>query len=259
MRWEELSAPEIDALDRNGTIITLPVGSVEQHGRHMPLGTDTMLAQAVALAAAERLKPRVAVLPPPWYGYSGHHMRFAGTVTLKSETLIALVEDIAESVIAHGFKRLLVINGHGGNNALIDLLASRLGERHHNKARIACLTYFALAREAIEKLRESRIGGMGHACEFETSMMQHLRPELVSIAKAVVCYPDPGSPFLNTDLLGSSLVRTYRDFGDLSTSGTFGDPSLATAEKGGEFFEAVVGELVRFIEDFSGWRIQPRD
>ena len=212
MRWEELSVPQIERLDREATVLMLPLGSVEQHGRHLPLGTDTM---------------------------------------------IALVEDAAASVIEHGFRRLILLNGHGGNNGVIDVLASRLGHRHYGKARLASLTYFQLARDAIGELRESQSGGMGHACEFETAMMQHIRPDLVDIARAETTYPDPGSRYLTTDLLGASAVRTYLDFGDLSPSGTLGDPSLATAEKGARFFEAVVAALVRFVDDFSKWSIPP--
>jgi creatinine amidohydrolase len=255
MRWEELKAPDIEALDRDRTVVVLPVGSVEQHGRHMPLGTDTLLAHSTALAAAKRLDGRVAVLPPPWYGFSAHHMRFTGSVTLKPETMIALVEDIVTSVVAHGFRRVLILNGHGGNNGVIDVLASKLGHAHYGKARIASLTYFVLARKRIAELRESETGGMGHACEFETAMLQHVRPDLVAIEKAAVKYPDPGSRYLTTDLLGGSAIRTYHDFGDLSETGTLGDPSLATPEKGAKFFDAVVDELVAFIEDFSKWRI----
>jgi len=255
MRWEELSVPEIEALDRERTVLILPLGSVEQHGRHLPVGTDTMLATAVSVAAAERLAGRVAVLPPPWYGFSEHHMRFAGTITLTAPTMLALVEDVVASVVAHGFRRLALVNGHGGNIGLIDVLSSTLGHRFYGQARIAGLTYFQLAREAIAKLRLSRAGGMGHACEFETAMMQHLRPELVALAMAEVTYPDPGSAYLSTDLLGGSRVRIYHDFGDLSQSGTLGDPSLASAEAGARFNDAVVSELVRFIEDFAGWKI----
>jgi creatinine amidohydrolase len=257
MRWEELSVPEIEALDRDCTVLVLPVGSVEQHGRHLPVGTDTMLAHAIALAAAERMRGRVTVLPPPWYGFSAHHMRFAGTVTLTASTMLALVKDIAANVIEHGFRRLLILNGHGGNTGVIDVLASELGHLHYGEARIASLTYFQLARAAIAELRESRPGGMGHACEFETSMMQHVRPELVAIERAVAMYPDPGSTWLTTDLLGGSAIRTYHDFGDLSPSGTLGDPSLASPEKGARFFEVVVAELARFIKDFAQWKIPP--
>jgi len=255
MRWEELSAPAIDALDRERTVVVLPVGSVEQHGHHMPVGTDTLLAHAVSVAAAERLAGRAAVLPPPWYGISAHHMRFPGTVTLRLETMLSLVEDIAGSIVAHGFRRLLIVNGHGGNNGAVDVLATTLGKKHYGQARIAGLTYFQLVRDAIAALRDSGPGGMGHACEFETSMMLYLAPRLVAMSKAVSVYPDPGSPYLTTDLLGSSAVRTYLDFRDLSETGTLGDPALASAEKGARFHEAVVGSLARFIEDFATWRV----
>ena len=254
MRWEEMTSPEIGALDRERTVVILPVGSVEQHGRHMPVGTDTILAHEVALAAAERVGD-VVVLPPPWYGFSAHHMRFPGSVTLRAETLIALAGDIVASVISHGFRRILIVNGHGGNAGVIDVLASTLGHRHYGAARIATLTYFALASDAIAALRRSGPGGMGHACEFETSLVQHLRPGLVKIERAETTYPEAGSPYLTTDLIGSQAVRVYHDFADLSTTGTLGDPSLASPEAGDAFFAASVKSLGDFIADFRSWKI----
>lgn len=254
MRFEELTSPEVAALDRDRTVLILPLGSVEQHGNHMPLGTDTLLAHAVSLAAAKSAG-MTAVLPPPWYGFSAHHMRFAGSVTLRADTLMAVAEDIVGSLVRHGFRRILIVNGHGGNNGVIDVLASTLGHKHYGQARIASLTYFQLAREAIASLRQSGPGGMGHACEFETAMIQHIRPELVKMDRAQTTYPDPGSSYLTTDLLGGSAVRVYHDFADLSPTGTLGDPSLATAEKGEKFFAAVVMQLATFIQDFRGWNI----
>jgi creatinine amidohydrolase len=256
MRWEELSVPQIEALDREATILLLPLGSVEQHGRHLPVGTDTMLASEIAIAGAKRLGGRAVVLPSPWYGLSPHHMRFPGTITLAAQTMIALVDDIAASVVAHGFQRLAVVNGHGGNIGLVDLLSSALGHRFYGRARIAGLTYFQLAGDAIARLRVSPPGGMGHACEFETAMMQHLRPDLVAMERAQKMYPDPGSTYLSTDLLGRSRVRTYMDFGDLSESGTLGDPMLASPEAGARFYDVVVEELVQFLEDFGHWKVQ---
>jgi creatinine amidohydrolase len=258
MRFEELTSPEVAALDRDATVLVLPLGSVEQHGYHMPLGTDTLLAHSVSLHAAERSAGKVLVLPPPWYGFSAHHMAFAGSITLRAETLMAMVEDVVASLVCHGFRRILVVNGHGGNGPVIDLLAATLGHRHHGVARIAALTYFQLARDAIAALRQSRSGGMGHACEFETSMIQHLRPDLVRPDLAQTTYPDPGSCYLTTDLLGGSAVRTYHDFRDLSESGTLGDPSLATPERGSVFFDAVSQVLVAFIDEFRGWTIPER-
>lgn len=254
MRWEELTSPEIAGLDRGETVVVLPIGSVEQHGRHMPLGTDTILAHEVSLAAAGRAGG-VVVLPSPWYGFSAHHMRFAGSVTLRAETLMAVAEDIVASVVKHGFRRVLIVNGHGGNGGVIDVLASTLGHKHYGQARIAALTYFTLARDSIAAARQSQPGGMGHACEYETSLVQHLRPELVKIERAVSTYPDPGSRYLTTDLIGSQAVRVYHDFGDLSPTGTLGDPSLASAQAGETFFAAAVTALVDFIADFRAWPI----
>jgi creatinine amidohydrolase len=255
MRWEELTSPEVDALDRDRTVVVLPIGSVEQHGRHMPLGTDSYLAHGVSLGAAGLTSNATAVLPPPWYGFSRHHMRFPGSVTLSAETLMHLVEDIVASIVGHGFRKVLVVNGHGGNMGVIDVLASTLGAKHYGAARVACLTYFQLASDAIQKLRRSKPGGTGHACEFETSLMLHLHPDLVHLDRAVVHYPDPGSAYLSTDLSGGSRVRTYLDFKDLSPSGTLGDPSLATPEQGAAFFAACTEELAAFIDEFVNWPI----
>lgn len=254
MNWEQLTSPEIAALDRDRTVVVLPIGSLEQHGNHMPLGTDSMLAEAVAGAAAQD-RDDVVVLPCPAYGFSAHHMRFPGSVTLRAETLMAVCEDIVASVVQHGFRRILVVNGHGGNAGIIDVLASTLGHRHYGKARIACLTYFTLAREQIAALRQSEAGGMGHACEFETSLLLHLRSELVHMERAATTYPDPGSDYLTTDLIGAQAVRVYHDFSDLSPTGTLGDPSLASAEAGAAFFDASVAALGAFIADFRNWPI----
>ncbi len=256
MHWEEMTGPEIDGLDRDHTVLLLPLGSVEQHSNHMPVGTDTILAQEVSLAAATKAgKATAVVLPPPWYGFSAHHLRFAGTITLPAATLMDLAGRIADSLVGHGFRRLLIVNGHGGNGGPIDVIASELGHRHYGRARIAAITYFQLARQEIAALRESPLGGMGHAGEFETAMMMHLRPDLVHMDRAVTVYPDPGSSYLSTDLLASSPVRTYLDFKDLSPTGVLGDPSHASPEAGNRYFTAVVDALTRFIDDFAGWPI----
>lgn len=257
MRWETATAAEIDALDRTRAVVVLPLGSVEQHGHHMPLGTDSLLSHRVSLAAAEASTGvPVAVLPPPWYGFSAHHMRFAGTVTLSPGTLMAVAADIVESLVAQGFQRILIVNGHGGNGGVVDVLAADLGHRHYGRARIAALTYFRLARSEIAEIRESGPGGMGHAGEFETAMMLHVAPDLVKMDRATAKYPQPGSTYLTTDLLGASAVGTYLDFRDLSETGVFGDPGLATPEKGARFFAAVTAALARFIGDFAGWPVE---
>lgn len=254
IHWEQLRSDEVAALDRERTVVVLPLGAVEQHGSHMPVGTDTILCHAVATEAARAVGGAV-VMPPPWYGFSAHHMRFAGSITLRPETLMALVEDIADSLAAQDFRKFLILNGHGGNGGILDVVAAKLGHRHYGRMRVAGVTYFQLAAEAIAKLRRSDHGGTGHAGEFETAMMLHVRRDLVAMARAASTYPDPGSRFLSTDLVNTSPVRTYHDFGDLSSHGTLGDPSLASEEAGRRFFEAATGDVAAFIEDFRGWPI----
>ncbi len=252
MRYEHLSSPAIAALDRDATILIVSLGAVEQHGPHLPVGTDSMIVTALCEAAA-RQRGDTVVLPPPWYGVSPHHMRFPGTVSIGVDTMRALVGDIVDSAVTHGFRRILLVNGHGGNGPTLDVLATTLGHRHHPRVRIAGLTYFQLAAAEIDAIRESAPGGAGHAGEVETSLMLHLAPDLVGMEDAVAVYPDAGSPYLTTDLTGSSPIRTFTDFSDLSSSGVFGDPSLADAGKGERLFTAIVGSLDRFLDDFAGW------
>ena len=255
MRWQEATWQEIDALDRDRTIVALPVGSVEQHGHHMPLGTDSMLASAVTERAASLSGPTVTLLPTPWYGLSAHHMRFPGSVTLTSDTMMAMVADIVAAVVAHGFRRVAIVNGHGGNAGIIDVLASTLGHRFYGRARIVSLSYFTLPAEEVATIRESRHGGTGHACEFETSLMLAVDPGLVHMGRAVVHYPDTGSTYLSTDLGRRSRVSTFLSFDDLSESGTLGDPGLASAEKGERFLAACAQALADFFGDFVNWPI----
>jgi creatinine amidohydrolase len=256
LRWSENTAPALDAAIARDPVVVLPVGSVEQHGHHIPVGCDADLAEAVALRAAAGLAGGAApvlVLPTLWYGYSPHHMGFRGTVTLKSETFLQVVQDIAESVLAHGVRRVAIVNGHGGNMSSLDVVASRLGHAWHGRARIAVVTYFQLAGPRMAEFRESAPGGMGHACEFETSLQLALHPDLVRMEAAVRCYPTPPSPRQSTDLFGASLVRSYHDFKDLSPSGTLGDPGLASAAKGETILRICVEELQAFLAEFAGW------
>jgi creatinine amidohydrolase len=260
VQWELLTRPELDRLDRERTVVILPLGAVEQHGEHLGLGTDSLLSAAVARRAAEIAGAQlpIVLLPPPWYGYSPHHMSFAGTITLRAETFLKLVEDIVDSVLRHGFRRVFLLNGHGGNVSIMDVMLSELGRRWHGCARIGGATYFSLARARQGEFRDSQAGGMGHACEFETSLMQYLYPEAARAEGGVTCYPETGSAYRSTDLFGASQARTYTDFHDLSPSGTFGDPRLASAEKGQRIFDICVQELLNLLRDFASWPISGR-
>ena len=200
-------------------------------------------------------EPPILVLPTLSYGHSPHHMAFKGTITLRSETFLAVVADVVESVLTHGARRVVMLNGHGGNVSALDVVASRLGQAWRGRARIAAVTYFHLAAPRAAEFRQSSPGGMGHACEFETSLQLVLHPELVDMAAAVTCYPELPSTRQSTDLFGTSLVRAYHDFRDLSPSGVLGDPSLASQAKGERILGVCVQELAAFLLDFASWPI----
>ena len=131
IRWAENSWPALEAALARDPLVVLPIGALEQHGPHLPVGVDANSVEEVALRTAEALRgsePPTLVLPTLWYGYSPHHMTFKGTVTLRSETFLAVAADIAELILSHGGRRIVLLNGHGGNVGSLDVVASRLGQ-----------------------------------------------------------------------------------------------------------------------------------
>lgn len=244
------TANEIETVGTaTGSVLVLPVGSVEQHGDHLPVATDTLLASAVATGGAEQVAADVPILvtPPVWMGNSPHHLPFAGAVTGEFETLLAHLEEIADSTLDNGFDALLLLNGHGGNTALIDAAVSRIGHAHPDQE-ILGLTYFDLAKEFIDDIRESEVGGMAHGGEFETSLISYLYPELVGDEKPAT-YWDEHYDLGGQDLLVGGPLSVYRSFDEYSESGAIGDPSLATADKGKRLFERLLDRLADVLVD----------
>ena len=240
VEWRRLRADQLRDLARQDAIVILPVASLEQHGPHLPVEVDSRLGEEVATRTARKAAARgqaVVVLPVLWTGLSEHHMSFSGTVTLDFAAFSAVVEGVVRSVLRDGFKRVVLLNAHGGNeNALrtiTDDLTPKLG------VPIVQFTYWYAAAVAIAKILETQ-GGLLHACEAETSMMMAVRPELVAedripLAK-VNMTPDIG------DVVGGG-VYTWRAIGARSASGVIGNPEAASAEKGERLFDAISDAL----------------
>jgi len=248
--WAGKPYPAVRSVaERDGSVAVVPVGSLEQHGHHLPTATDTILADAVATTAAERVADGIPILvtPPLWTGHSPHHTPFGGTVTLDGDRLLALLEDVAGSVLDEGFDGLLLLNGHGGNGALVSSATSAIGSTHRD-AEILGVTYFDLGADRIGEIRESDRGGAGHAGEIETSMISHLRPDLVDMDAAEGRPWE--SPYDRTrdDLSHPGPLAAYADFDAFSDTGAVGAPELATAEKGERFFEVFVDEVGDVLE-----------
>jgi creatinine amidohydrolase len=247
-----LSWSEVAELDRDSTVVVVPTAAIEQHGPHLPLDTDTFLCTRVVEEAAARARRGGTVLVAPTlaYGSSAHHMGFAGTVTLAASTFLAVVGEICGSLAQHGFRRQLVVNGHGGNSALAREAVQQLSVGAPVLA--ASVDYWAPAREAVAEVRDSPPGGMAHACEFETSLMLHLRPESVRHELVRREIPEPRLAAERLDLLSPGLIAAGWRTDELSSSGVLGAPDLATAEKGERLFEACVDELSSLIEELRG-------
>jgi creatinine amidohydrolase len=237
---------------RDNAIVILPVASLEQHGPHLPVEVDSMLGETVAIRAARKLAERgqpTLVLPVLWTGLSEHHMSFGGTITLDFMAFSSLVEGVCKSVLRHGFRRIVLLNAHGGNeNALrtiTDELTPKLG------VPLVQFTYWYAAAGAIAEILDTQTALM-HACEAETSMMLAVRPELVAMDRVGLAKAN-SSPDVS-DVVGGGVYR-WRTIGARSSSGVIGNPEAASADKGERLFEAIATTLADKLGNPELWEL----
>ena len=246
--YQHYTWPELAEVAKTQPVVVLPIGSVEDHGRHLPLDTDNFLIWNGCEAAAQRADKDILLLPLVPYGFESHHMDFPGTIDIDPEHLLHFVLDVTKSVARHGFRRILIADGHGSNMPILDLAARRTILETGS----LCATFIwpSLALDAIRKVRESERGGMAHACELETSVYLYLDGERVEMDQAHKEIGMPRSEFIWMDLVEGSPVLLMDHWSRFSKSGVSGDPTLATAEKGKIIFEAVVDAFVRLAREF---------
>lgn len=245
MLLAELAWPQIDALSRDIPVV-IPVAAVEQHGHHMPLYTDSLLCGEVVRRVNEQLKDRALVAPLMWLGNSHHHIDFKGTISASPRVYIDMLHDLAEDMLHHGFKRLFFVNGHGGNIIPGRQAIFELRQRHRDRTDLLLLfgSYWDFGRLEFEQhqLFQKQVQ---HACEYETSMMLRLRPELVTgdITK------------LKTIEAGFGYEPAYRGWttNDRSETGHIGSPQHATPEKGEHLFATYAGGVCDFLEKVIAW------
>jgi creatinine amidohydrolase len=261
--FDELTWPEVNEAVAIGKIPILPVGSVEQHGHHLPLKVDHLCASAVATEAA-RLRPDISlVLPPVSYGYVHHVMDFPGSLNIHFEHFIQFVLDICKSLAYHGFKKMVIVNGHGSNGPLVDLISRRV--ILETDASCAFCSWWQLLQvdpTFMAKWRESIYpGGCSHACELETSMLLHLAPESVrkeKIRSEIARTNLVGSKYIWGDLFGKSAMGLIEWTSQYSDSGVMGEAEKATAEKGQLVFEEASRQLAAFVGEYYERVIEPR-
>lgn len=254
-RLEEMSWPRAQAAIVGGATAVVPVGSLEQHGRHLALNTDNVIADAIGEEAARRGTERglkLLLCPSLHYGYTMHNMDFPGTITLRMETLLEMTVDVVSSLVHHGCRKVVLLNAHGSNWSILDLVCRRVMNRHP-EALVAAVSPVKMAAAELEKLREAKeMGGMAHGCELETSLMLHLRPELVEMEKAVRDISQPDSRFYWRDILRGSRGVAMADLTrHASRTGLVGDPTVASAAKGRRCFEVIVATYLEFLAEFA--------
>ena len=227
--WEEMRRPEFEKLAKANAVVVIPVASIEQHGNHLPVNTDTNCCFTIAQRAAQSIDEfPVLVLPPIWTGYSPHHMAYPGTITLKYHTFLELLTQVVVSVHAHGFKKILILNGHGGNSAIVAALHIKLAAEEGIPS--LSYTYWNMPSvpEEMKIVSQSDKGSIGHAGEIETSLQLYLQPELVDIGSAI------------------------------RVPGLMGDPSTGSCEKGERIVNAAVNALVKILRDYHSGELEDR-
>lgn len=242
MTWEEVSKRL-----PNTKAVIIPVGSTEQHGLHLPLQHDAASALFVAKMTAEKLYPKVIVAPPITVGVSPMHLRFPGTLALRPETLINVVYDICKSLRNHGFKKIVILNGHGNNAATLKVASFKI--KYELGLTLALLDYWDVipqdvANSIIESDRTPLSAWPGHSCEFETSIAYVMYPRMVR-QKAIRKSEEIQYPSYQR-----FLARNIMEHPEVKTGIPLGDPTLATPEKGRKLVQAIVTGLVSFLESF---------
>jgi creatinine amidohydrolase len=260
-RYEKLTWPEINDAVELGKVCVVPCGAVEQHGPHLPLDVDIVCPQGIAFGAGRAIPDKMLVLPPVWYGYTGHVMDFPGTINTHYQTFIEQVGDITRSLAYHGFKKILLLNGHGSNMPNLDLAARRTNlETDADCILAAWWQFLTVDKEFLPRWRQSKFpGGCAHACELETSLYLYLDGGNVrkdQIKSGTISLNEEHSPFNWVDLFAAGPATLISWTSSYSETGVLGEAELASAEKGKEAYDEAVKQLVRFITYFKD---RPRD
>lgn len=250
MRFAEMTAPAIGELPRDSTLVLAPIAACEQHSRHLPVFTDSLLVGAVADGVEQALPDRVLLLPVLWLGASEHHLPFGGTLTATLPTYEQMLVELLTPLLGSGFRRAMLLNGHGGNIDPLHVALRRL-ENQFPQAILTGAAYWEIAEAELAALCQGPRKTMGHACELETSMILHLRPELVR-RELIADDPDPTPAALRS-------VFWARDFSRRTDHGAVGHPERADAERGRLMLDTVIKKVRAAAEAVLGLALDRPD
>lgn len=250
MKWDSLSTVQIDRLDRKIPVI-LNIAAIEQHGPHLPLSTDADIG-AFFLDRLDAQDPNAQlILPQVKVGCSDHHLDYPGTLSASHTAFADYVEAILDSVVSAGFRNIIVLNSHGGNQGIGQVIIERFGSRHRH-VRIVLATWWNIVREDLRVLSSSGQFGTGHACELETSIMLAAGQINLPLDIPEGEHYAPDFEWSDGSMLYPPSTSTYRTMRDISGgNGVVGSPATATKEKGEEIAKLVVARLSRIARDIA--------
>ncbi|MDR3711466.1 MAG: creatininase family protein [Puia sp.] len=237
-------------------VILLPLGATEQHGPHLAVSTDTDIVTRIAGEAEKRLSDRVLLCPSLPFGSSDHHLSFGGTLSVSPALYTQMITELVGSLLKSGFRRIVLLNGHGGNITPVKQALALLSHQYDGKLQpnIALATYWELAGRVFSGEPPMESPALSHACEYETSLMLHLFPEKVWMDRAQRARRPSSNGYIpfedDEPYRGVTLFKATRF---ISSNGSSGEPQLASAEKGRHLFDHAVTAVVQFLESFRDW------
>lgn len=265
-RYEKQTWPELRDAAREETVILIPTAATEDHGHHLPVDVDIEIATTVCEETAKQ-RDDVLVFPTSTQGFLPHHMDFVGGVTIDWEILIKYLLNIGVSLSHHGFDKILYINGHGSNHHLVHQVARQVTV-NHPKTHAGMLSWWDLqeVQDVAAEVRDAGPEGSSHGGESETSIYMYLHPDSVDMDKAArdINYPD-NKVVYNYGLTGgkrhpeSSQVSMMEWWSTFSETGTRGDATVATPEKGKALLEAAVDGLDTVLDEFKAYPVREID
>ena len=257
--FQQKTSAEIKQAAENNALILIPVGQIEEHGPHLPVDTDCIIAAAVTHKVAEEISNEipVLVLPTIWNAYSVRQVsQWHGVITFQEpESMITMVYDVLASLVQNGFKKIVIINAHGNNPAILELACRKIGS--HFNVFPAVTNVFSMSTAVGKKVRKSKMGGCGgHAGEEETALLLYLAPHLVHMDRAtdvdLVQYRTrffPGDIY--SDIPDKVSGIHWSTWGVVkSITGAYGDPTPATAETGEAIFREMVKNHIDFLREY---------